>query len=368
MKTKIPGKMEKSVYKSGTLLAAALFVASLSIQAQEEVSKNYHKEYTAGKGTKLELNNRYGDIVAETSETNQVVIDVKVTLKYPSRERAEKLMNYIDVQFSGDANVISAKTVIDDKFSFTGWGGESRRFRIDYNVKMPVWMDLTLVNRYGDAELGDLNGYVDLNVKYGNLNVSLLSRGNEKPMNIVTVAYGNCTIDEGGWLDLNVRYSGDFRVDKAQAILLDSRYSKVRLGSVNSVVSDDKYDDLRIENVSNLVIDGGYTNINIGTLTKKLKYNGGYGGFNVDNVPAGFESIEIDTDYTGVRVGIDESATYDLEAKTSYCSVKYNEDNYQNRKRIVGNTSTEISGIVGKSNSPASTVRITSSYGNVKLY
>jgi hypothetical protein len=368
MKTKIPGKMEKLVYKSGTLLAAAIFLLSLNISAQDEISKDFHKEYTANKNTRLELNNRYGDITVETSETNKVTINVKVTLRYPNRERAEKLMSYIDVQFSEGDNVVSAKTVIDEKFSFTGWGGESRRFRIDYDVNMPEWMDLTLINRYGNSELDDLTGYVDLDVKYGNLNASLLSRGNVKPISTISVAYGNCTIDEAGWLDLNVRYSGEFSVTKAQALLLDSKYSKIRIGSVSSLVSEQRYDNLRVENINNLILDGGYTDINIGTLTKKLKFDGGYGGFNVDSVPAGFESIEIDTRYTGVKIGIDGSASYDLQAKTSYCGIRYDETNFQNRRRIVGNTSTEISGIVGKESSPSSTVKVTASYGNVRLY
>ena len=36
------------------------------------------------------------------------------------------------------ATLFSAKTVIDDKFSFTGWGGDSKKFSIDYNIKMPA--------------------------------------------------------------------------------------------------------------------------------------------------------------------------------------------------------------------------------------
>jgi len=368
MKTKIPGKMKMSVYKSGMLLGAALLLLSLNLSAQDEIKKEFHKEYTAEKSTKLELNNRYGDIVAETSETNQVVIDVVVTVRYPNRERAEKLMGYIDVQFTEGENLISAKTYIDDKFSFSGWGGGSRRFSIDYKVKMPVWMDLSIVNRYGDTDLDDLSGQVELDVKYGSLDVSKLTRGNEKPFNVVSMAYGNCTIDEAGWLDMNVRYSGNFSIAKVQALLLDSKYSNVKIASASSVVGEIRYHNLRIENIGNLVLDAGYTDINVGTLTKKLKLNGSYGGVLIERVPAGFESIDIDTDYTSVRVGLDSLANYNLEGKTSYCSLKYNEDNFHVRRRIIGNTSGEINGIVGKETSPTATVKVLSSYGSVKLY
>ncbi len=368
MKTKNQRKMKKSQYKPGILLITALCFLSLTLSAQEELTKDFHKEYTAQKDTKLDLNNRYGDIVVQTSETNQVVIDVKVTVKYPNRERAEKLLNYIDVQFAEEGNVVSAKTVIDDRFNFSGWSGDSRKFSIDYNVKMPVGMDLALVNRYGNTELDDLSGYLEINIKYGSLSASKLFRGNDKPISIINLAYGNGTIDEAGWLDITTRYCGNFSVDKGQALLLDSKYSKVQLGSISSVVGEIRYDNLRIENIKNLVLDAGYTDVNVGTLSNKLDFTGGYGALNVETVPDGFESLKVDTHYTGVRLGIDESASYDLEAKTSYCGLKYNDVNFQNRRRIVENNSSEISGIVGKGSSPTSSVKIDASYGSVKLY
>ena len=90
--------------------------------------------------------------------------------------------------------------------SFNGWSDDSRRFTIDYDVKMPVWMDLSLVNKYGNTDLDDLYGLVDLDIKYGNLTASKLTRGNEKPLNTLNLAYGKGSIDDAGWLDATVRY------------------------------------------------------------------------------------------------------------------------------------------------------------------
>jgi hypothetical protein len=360
--------MKKSVYKSGTLLLNALLLFTFSAAAQEEVTKEFHKEYKAAQETRLDLSNRYGDVVVQTSESDQIVIDVKVTVRYPSRERAEKLLSYIDVQFTESGDLITAKTIIDEKFSFTGWSSESRRFSIDYNVEMPVWMDLALANRYGNTELDDLKGFVELDIKYGNLTASRFLRGNEKPMNTLSLAYGKGTIEEAGWLDATIRYCGNLTIEKSQALLLDSKYSKLQLGSTSSVVGETKYDNLRIENINNLVLDAGYADINIGTLAKKLVFEGGYGSFNVDRIPSGFESLEVDTRYMGVGLGIDENASYNLEGRVSYGGLKFNEDNFQNRRRIIENNSTEISGTVGKDESPASTVKVSSSYGTVRLY
>ncbi|HKK43279.1 MAG TPA: hypothetical protein VJ963_12775 [Bacteroidales bacterium] len=359
--------MKKSIYKQGTLLFAALLLFSLTSSAQE-VSKKYHEEYTAGAGTTLDLNNKYGDIVVETWDKDQIVINVKVTIDMSNREKAEKLLEYIDVQFNQDGNNISAKTVIDNKFNFSGWGSGSKKFSIDYNVKMPSVTALNLTNKYGNADLDELKGLVNIDIKYGNLAATKLSRGNIKPLNTIYLAYGKGTIDDAGWLNMTIRYCGSMEIDKCQALLLDSKYSKISIGESSSVVSESKYDNIRIDEINNLVIDNGYTGVTIGTLNKKLEYNGSYGSLNVDRIPAGFESVDVETRYMGVKLGIDESADYKLDAKVSYGGLKYNENNFRNHRRIVENNSTEVSGVIGGEESPQSTVHVVSSYGSVRLY
>jgi hypothetical protein len=368
MKTKTGQKMKKQNYKTGSLLIIPLLLLAFTLSAQESVTKEFHKEYSAGANTTLEISNRYGDVKIESWDKDQIVIDVKVKVEMSSREKAEKYLSYIDVVFNEGNNVVSAKTTIDDNFNFSGWGMGSKRFSIDYTVKMPVKSALTLLNKYGNSSITDLQGLVNLDIKYGNITAGKLSRGNEKPINKLVLAYGKGSIDEAGWFDLNLRYCGSMEITKSQALLLSSKYSKLILGETSSLVGESRYDNIRIESINNLVLDNGYTEVNIGTLTKKLEYNGSYGSFSIERVPAGFESLKTETRYMGVKLGIDESATYYLEGKVSYGSLKYNEDNFRNERRIIENNSNEVAGIVGKGDSPSSKVNVEASYGSVRLY
>ena len=43
-------------------------------------------------------------LIIKSWDKDQVVIDVKVTVEMPNREKAEKLIDYIDVQFSESGN------------------------------------------------------------------------------------------------------------------------------------------------------------------------------------------------------------------------------------------------------------------------
>jgi len=232
---------------------------------------------------------------------------------------------------------------------------------------MPVGTALTLSNKYGNTDIDELHGFMNLDIKYGNITAGKLTRGNVKPINNLSISYGKGTIEEVGWLNLTERYVGSMEITKSQAILLDSKYSKLALGQTSSMVGESKYDNIRIENINNLDLENGYTEVNIGELTKKLTYNGSYGSFSIESIPDGFESINLETRYMGVRLGIDESASYQLDARVSYGGLKYNENNFNNQKRIVENNSHEVSGTVGNNENPSSRVSINSSYGTVRL-
>jgi hypothetical protein len=364
MITKTRRKMKKSDYKPGMFFIISLFIISSTATAQE-ITKEFHKEYSAGTKT-LEISNRYGDVIIQSWDKDQIVIDVKVTVEMPNKDKAQRLLDLIDVQFSESDNLISAKTVIDDKFNFTGWG-DSRKFSIDYTIKMPVKTDLNLINKYGNTDIDELHGLMNLEIKYGNLSAGRLTRGNIKPLSKINIAYGKGSIDEVGWLDLTERYVGNMDITRSQAILLDSKYSKIALSETSSVVGESKYDNIRIENIKNLVLENGYTEVNIGELTKKLTYTGSYGSFSIDRIPSGFESIDIETHYMGVKLGIEESANYKLDAKVSYGGLKYNEENFKNERRIIENNSNEVSGTVGKEENPSSKVTVNASYGTVRL-
>ena len=359
--------MKKLFYKSSILLLQAIFLLPFSLSA-EEVSKEIHKEFNAASGTNLGINNKYGDITVESWANNQIVIDIKVTVALPDKSKAEKLLSYINVQFAEAENSVNATTVIDNNFSYTGWGGDSRKFSIDYTIKMPVEANLLLDNKYGDTNIGELQGLVNLNIKYGNLDIMKLTRGNVKPLNIVNISYGKASVEDVNWLDITSRYCNMFEIQNSKALLIDTRYSKFEITNVSSIVIDAKYDNINIENINNIVAIGGYTTFYISQLTKKLNIEVKYGKLAVDKIPSGFEAIDVKADYCSVDLGIDKSASYRLNANARYGDVKIDENNFKIEQRIFENTSKELIGLSGTNAATQSKVNVEASYGSVTLF
>jgi len=331
-----------------------------------EVNKKFNKEFSSQGKDLLSVDNRYGDVKVESWNENRVVIDVLVTIEHPDRDKAEKLLSMIEVEFTENDNTIGAKTVIDSKFSFKGWG-DNYKFSIDYVVKMPVKLNFNVVNRYGSVDIDELSGHADISVKYGSLFVGKLTRENEKPLNKISLGYSKAEIIEMGWTELYLRYCGRTNIGTAQAVMIDSRYSKLEIENVGSVVLDSKYDNINITSLKNLVSESGYTSYNLGTVSGKLDIETGYGSVEVDKLVNGFESVDITSKYCSVKIDVDENASYQFNAGVQYGGLSFNEDNAEIMSRIYENNSKNVKAIIGGKNA-SSVMNIQTSYGSVKIY
>jgi hypothetical protein len=358
--------MKKQLFRALTLTTAILITSAIPINAQE-LTKDFNKTFTVSPSTVVSISNRYGDVKFETWNKNEVVIDVKVTVEMSSADRSEKLLSLIDVEFFESDTSVGAKTILDERFSSATRGMGKSRFSIDYTVKMPGNNTLHAANRYGNIGLGNHSGRVNIDLKYGNLAAMNLSRGNIKPLNTISIAYGKATIEEANWLSASIRYTNDLTITRVQAMTLDSRYSKIAVEDAGSLVIDSKYDNINVRNINNFVVNCAYTSTRLGTVSNTLDVEARYGSFDATTVPAGFESIAVDGAYCGIGIGIDPSSRYKLDARVSYGSLSYCEECVEIQRRIVESNTKEVSGIAGGDANPAATVDIKSSYGSVRL-
>ncbi len=357
----------KRLYNMGFAgLISMIFLSGVYAQ-DNKATKNYHQEYPAGKNTQLVIDNKYGAIDVKNWNQDKITIDVVITIENTNPEKAKKLLEYLNVNFSQQGDKIEAVTSIDDKFNSGGswfhFGSEGREFSINYTVNLPSWLDVNISNKYGDIFINELTGPTHIFLKYGNMKANKILRGNEDPMATITMGYANATIEECNWLKLDLKYS-KFNAETGKAYVIVSKYSKLYLGECSSVVSDSKYDDYRVGRLTNFVVTAAYSGFKMKELDRKLDASLKYSGLSIDNVPATFESIKIENGYGGISIGIVPNASYIIDGEAHYAKISVPDGKYD---RVEENTSSTIKGLVGKDEKTKSRVNIETSYGGVKL-
>jgi len=361
--------MKTKNYKHYALVVILVLFTGFTINAAEdEYSKKIHKEYDANEQTHLNLTNKYGDVEITNWSKSSVFIDVTITVDHKNEDRAKELLEHISVDFRKDGNTINVETEIDKNFNKSNWffnfDSNDKQFSIDYEIKMPKSLQLTLNNKYGDVFIDEVTGEADIAVKYGNLKANKILRDNTKPLSRVYLGYSDGTIKEANWLKLDLKYS-KLKIDKSTALMAVTKYSKLYTDKTSSIVAESKYDHYYLGEVGNFVVESKYTDYEIDQLNKQLDIETSYGNLDVDYIPKTFEKIWVSNKYGHIDIKIDKAASYNIEGKADYGNINYPDSEKLNRRK--DNTELEISGIIGRAKNPNAKVELQTKYGDIDL-
>jgi len=334
-----------------SILIAMILLVSFNVNA-ERISKKVYENYPVNTVKKLDINNKYGNIYIENNRTDSVIVSANIWVEGTS-DKARRLLDNISVTVNLNGSTVVAVTEIENTMN------GNNEFSIDYHVSIPADRELAVVQKYGTVNMKDLNAKGTFEIKYGELNgQKLLS-----PDLTMDIAYSKVNLEAIKDLGLVLHYS-KLKLEKGNNLKAETRYSGVNIKDCNQIDADSKYDNFDIGNINTLIMNSMYTGISVNKLKLKLSLINGYGGVTIREIPAGFESITIQNKYAGIKLGIASDASYKLNGKAHYCDIKH-PDGKLNRMRE--NTSYEVTGTVGNSDSPKSSVRIESNYGSVNL-
>ncbi len=304
-----------------------------------EKSRIISKTYSVNKNDKLAINNQYGKVEVHVWNKNEIKVDVEVKAFEATDDGAQDLLDKVKITDLRQNDLISFKTTIE-KSSVNIWtriknGKEERRgVQINYQIYMPAKNALDISNRYGSTVVPDFAGPVNISSAYGSFTSGKL----DNAANQLKISYGSATMEEYANGNLIVSYGG------------------LKLAHAEKVNATIKYSSAKIAKLSN----GG---------SFELSYAS---GFKIDDVDKNVKSLNINSSYSGVTLGIDENADFNFDVTVSYAGFNYN-----NQKMTLVNQLTDAGkskawnptknykGSMGKGSD--SKIIIKSNYGGVKF-
>lgn len=364
----VPNKkyiMKKISYYLASVIVMVVFIPK--ILAQNDFTKKIEKSYTASSLTLFTVDNEYGDIDIRDWNKDEIHIEVDIILHDISKQKANEVMNQVTINFSEKNGQLLAETNYSNDF-FKAMGNqyrvENKKFEVNYIIYMPSAQKVDINNKYGDVFISKLNSASYIGVKYGNLQVNQLIASGKNKMAEVDVSYSKANIETCQWIKIDSKYSKVY-IQTSKALIVLSKYSKLEVNEGSSIVSESKYDTYNIGNLANFVTEAEYSNFRFKEISRKINLETRYTDVKVENVPAQFESIDIENSYGSVRIGIDKDASYRLKGHARYAKINY--PNNQHVNYVQENEETTINGIVGDQKNNLPTVTINTKYGGIDL-
>jgi hypothetical protein len=346
--------MKMRVSKSKSLLLSLLLIVTVSFSlSAQDARKEYAENYDVSKGVTLSTDTKYSDVELITWDKSVVDVFAVVEVDAPSKARAEEALKKVDIRINKSGNNVSVVTEMEN-----GWS-KNVKTSIKITIKAPVWVNLDMENAYGDLFIQEVSGMVNVDLKYGNLKVGSLSRGNEKPYNMIDMAYSDGVIDEAGWLDLEISYS-DIEVNVSDMLFVDSKYSKLLGDKAGGIVTEGMYDKYYFDEIDSFVAELKYSGLKFGRLNKTLNLHSAYTGAKIGVLSKGFDEIDAALSYGNLNVGLEPGASFKFEGEARYGSV--NIDTGDRLSKQKENNSVRIWGNVGSN--PKASIHVITKYGN----
>jgi len=349
--------MKMKVFKSRSLLLSMLLIIAVnfSISAQD-ARKEYSETYSVTKGITLSAETKYSDIELLTWDKSEVDILVTVEVDASSKSKADEALKKIDVSIQKSGNTISLETEMEN-----GWS-RNVKTEINITIKAPAYINLDMENSYGDLFIQEVSGLVLLDLKYCNVKAGKLSRGSEKPYNMLELAYSNGTIDEAGWVELELAYS-DMEIITSKMLFVESKYSKLIGEKAGGIVTEGTYDKYYIDELDSFVAELKYSGLKFGVLHKSLSLHSTYTSAKVERLSKGFSEVDAALSYGNIYMGVEPGTSFKFEGEAKYGKVSVASTGKLSKSKE-GN-SMKVWGTVGSGSK--STVKLITKYGNIDI-
>lgn len=336
------------------LLTSTQVIASNAPHAfKKEFTKKYKESFTIDPDGLVGIYNKYGKVNIVHSNSNEVSFEVTVVVEARNEEAAQEDFDRINIAFSSQGREVWARTEINSKenksWSWSWNGSNSSDFKINYEVRMPKSCGLDLFNKYGNAEVPEVDGKSKFEIKYGDIH----SEGVNNEL-YVSLGYGNGYIAHCSNLEHDIKYSkmiigntanltsrtkySKITINSADDMNCQSKYDNYKVGFAQDVKVQGKYDDYVFDEVKSLKIETKYTDLDIGRLISSGSFVLSYGGLDIGDLDAGFEEINIEGKYAHFKIRVDPGSAYRLDLSGKYADYQYPDHIKESRYVKEGNS------------------------------
>ena len=346
-------------------LSLQLFARDFRKDLHASREKRIKNHYTVQAGDLLEIDNSYGRVHVNTWDKNEVEVEVKITTKARTEEKAEEMLDRINIDILSNEHG-------RHKIAYTTDIGKSlginlninTEMTIDYTVYAPKKNPLLITNKFGDVYIDDIEGKLEVEVGYGALTTREITGQNAK----VKVTFGSASISSIETGEVEASYS-KLSIDKASNIQVKNSFGKTNIDQVQTLDIYQKYGDLNIGTVGKIIGEVGFSGMDIDKLTKCADLTLRYcSRAKIRSIGTGVTLADIEGYFSTLYCGFEPGINMKIDGECSFGELK--NDLPSSVLEIESNRNTEHSNTKfynGKIGNGSNKLILNFHYGNVHL-
>jgi len=312
--------MKISIYRKLFLTLLWMTVSHVLYPQTTSLVKTLEQSFDVKPDANLELTNKYGDIIVNGWEKNEISVHIRITAFGKDDDDAKKMMDRVEFDFNVSKEYVIIETIMDrDKgvlsefFSAIGDYSKSllnkNEMDIDFEVNVPYNSSLDIENKFGDVVINDVKGKITVDQSHGNF-----KSGNLIGFSRITVNYGNIDINSVALGNISIR-GGDLELRKGEKIDVSSNSSRLFLKQIDHIKLNSSSDKIRITDVKSIIGNSSFSNVDIYHLTDMCNLIQSYGELIIHAIEPGFSVIKLNGKSTDYNLSFRKGSSFSANIK-----------------------------------------------------
>ncbi|MBL4708607.1 MAG: hypothetical protein JKY48_09245 [Flavobacteriales bacterium] len=364
--------MKLLTHKAGLLATLIFFLLSNTISAKKggvEKTRNINETYTVSANHKIEINNKFGEVKINSWDKSEVAVKINISVKDGNEKRAQNLLDRIKIDIKNTANQLTIRTIIDGNnknLKIKAKGDE--HLSIDFEISVPANNLLSVKNSFGPVIIDKMTNNVMLDLKFGGATIGDLN-GDQNSLKFEFADPVVINSMKGG--NINLKFS-KLEMINSQNVVLASEMSSSKFEMVKKGQFNLKFGSLDIGELQELILNSQMSAVKIGSIHIKANIKNKYGSLKISKILKSLESIEIDAEFSPIKLLFEKEGSYQIDAHSKMAGLKLPPNSIQEEKvykesNSIINNEKEFKGRIGTKKGNPSKVKIQSSFGEVKL-
>ncbi|MEM7655340.1 MAG: hypothetical protein AAF399_04365 [Bacteroidota bacterium] len=344
-------------------LAAMIALAPLGVSAAE-LTRNIERNYPASAHSGLEIRSSGGAVKVQPSTKSEIEIFITIRARAATEEAAQAYLDQVEIRERQFGDQLQLETQALGQRLWQVGGNDD--LEVIYEVFLPESHALEVQLKRGDIDLGNRGGNVDIELSHGDLIAdTLYGNGNRLELH-----RGKARIDSVGGMDLQLSLA-ELDLGAAGELYLRSQTAKVKVGRVGNLDLVAHLGELTLGWVGD--VQGRYTSsqCSIETLARSLDLDVKYApALEIETVQAGFSRIDLRGNATGMRLGVEPSASFELEAEMAYGELEakdWKDEIEEEKTSSNGKIYRKVADATARSRTAPGLITIDNRYGRVKI-
>lgn len=298
--------------KMKAYLLSSLILVALVSNGQVRMEKDYSNTFEVLPGNRIEISNKYGEVIVQSWEENSVRITALVIAEGRNEEAVNKNMNRTEVSMRKVGQLISVETKIErsgglgtllgdvEDYSKQLFGNQS--LQVDLEVWLPMDIDLSIENKYGDIFLSSLNGEIDVTLAHGDI------RGNRIEGHLdMEHSFGKANFDFVNRGRFTLRGS-ELVIDEGNSYSFQSSSSEIELYDTHYARLDSRNDKIKIVSINELHGFGRFTDLEAEGINRIVDLDFEFGEILMSNIEQRFTNIDLSSVSTDINLVLNQAS------------------------------------------------------------